>query len=69
VTRWRNAAAPKKSVPGVLGGICLALTVALVAPGMVIYLSGNDLALLLIIVGFAVFVTAIGFLAAARATH
>ena len=53
----------------VLGVICLALTVALVAPGMVIYLAGNDLALLLIIVGFAVFVTAIGFLAAARATH
>jgi len=56
-------------VSDVLGVICLALTVALVAPGMVIFLSGNDLALLPIIVGFGVFVTAIGFFAAARSAR
>ena len=69
VTRQRSAAAPRRTVFGVLGGVLLGLTVVLVTPGILIYLSGNDVALLLVIVGFGVFVTAIGFLAAARAAQ
>ena len=47
----------------------MALTIALVAPGVLVYLSGNDAALLLVIVGFGTFVTGIGLLAAARAAQ
>jgi len=69
VTRERFAAAPKRGVFGLLGRICIALTIALAAPGVLVYLSGNDAALLLVIVGFGTFVTGIGLLAAARAAQ
>jgi hypothetical protein len=53
----------------VVGIVCLALAVLMSVAGMVIFLSGNEVALLLMIVGFGVFVTSIGLLAAARTSR
>ncbi|GAB2467283.1 uncharacterized protein (DUF58 family) [Conyzicola lurida] len=67
----KNAAAARypsswAAFVGISGQIFMALAVLLGAAGLVIYLSGNELALMLIIVGFGVFVSAIGLLTAAR---
>ena len=51
---------------GISGQVLMVLAALLAAAGLVIYLSGNEVALLLMIVGFGVFVAAIGLLTAAR---
>jgi hypothetical protein len=51
---------------GISGQVFMTLAVLLGAAGLVIYITGNEVALLLMIVGFGVFVAAIGLLAAAR---
>lgn len=56
----------KRSAFGISGRVFIGLTVLLAAAGFPIYLSGNDVAILLLIAGFGAFVFGIGLLAAAR---
>jgi hypothetical protein len=51
------------------GVLFVVVSIAVFAVGTVVYLAGNDVALLLAIIAFAGFVSGIGLLAAARATR
>jgi hypothetical protein len=55
-----------QGVADVAGRVSVVLATLLGAIGLVVYLTGYDVALMLMIVGFGFFVSGIGLLAAAR---